>query len=130
MHWDRPLSIVEIRESMVFLVLNDRLELSLARELAFELVALADSLVSISSVDLRFFLVWTTISPGRGRFDPSVNVSTESSVFLARNTIFRLPMSASVSVIGGILKVMSSSKPRRSLTSRSSSEETFLVIRS
>ncbi len=108
MHWDNPLSIVEMRESMVFLVLDNKLELSLARELIFELVALADSPVSISSVELRFFLVCTMISPGSGHFDPSVKAITELPVFLVQKRISCLPRSTSVSMLAGILKIISS----------------------
>jgi hypothetical protein len=80
----RPCSITEIRESIVFKVLKDRLELSLARELALDSVVLATSLsVSMALVEgLRFFLVCTVISPGRGRFDPSVKVCTNRWWFL------------------------------------------------
>lgn len=88
----RPCSIMEIRESMVFGVLNNKLELSLAHELTFDPAPLPVSVsVSIASVeDLRFFLVCTVIFPGRGCFDPSVKVRTELSVVSLRNTILRL----------------------------------------
>jgi hypothetical protein len=76
--------MVEMRKPIAFLVLNNRLELSLAQEVSFELATFADSSVFISLVSLCFLqLVCTMISPGNGHFDPPVKATTELWLFSA-----------------------------------------------